>query len=70
MIQCGEKPLLWSDVETIFSRVKIGTLFDVSFVTAPVSALVHPHLCNSESFMGEYMFLVVLPKQTWTCFFW
>jgi hypothetical protein len=36
VIQCAEKPLLWLDNETIFSRVKIGMPFDVSFVTVPV----------------------------------
>jgi hypothetical protein len=63
-IQCAEKPLLWSDVETnTFSRVEIGTSFDVSFVTVPVSALVHPLCVFPKSFTGEDTFLVILPKQ-------
>ncbi len=51
------------------SRDKIGTLFDVSFVTVPVSALVHPLCVISESFTGEDTVLVVLPKQNWSQFF-
>ncbi len=70
MIQCAEKPLLWLDIETIyFSRVKIGTSFDVSFVTVPVSALVHSLCVIPESFMGEDKFFVVLSKQNWSRFF-
>jgi hypothetical protein len=51
------------------SRVKIGMLFDVSFVIVPVSALIHPQCVTPESFMGEDTFLIVLPKQNWSCFF-
>jgi hypothetical protein len=69
MIQCAEKPLLWSAVETNFSRVKIGTLFEVSFVAVPVSALVHPLCLIHEFFTGEDTFMVVLPKQNWSCYY-
>ncbi len=49
--------------------MKIGRLFDVSFVTVPVSALVNPLCVIPESFTGEDTFLIVLPKQKWSCFF-
>ena len=69
VIQCAEKPLLWLDIETFFSKVKIGTPFYVSFVTVPVSALVHSLCVIPESFMGEDKFFVVLSKQNWSRFF-
>jgi hypothetical protein len=69
VIQCAEILLLWSAVETFFSRVEIGASFAVSFVTFPVSALVHPLCVMPESFMGEDTILLVLPKQNWSCFF-
>ena len=43
--QCSENPLIWSEVENIFLvKTKIGTDMDVSYVSVPISALVHP-LC-------------------------
>jgi len=43
--QCSEKPLIWSEVENMFLvKTKIGTDMDVSYVSVPISALVHP-LC-------------------------
>ena len=45
VIQCSEKPLIWSDVENkFFAKTIIGTDMDVSYVSVPISALVHP-LC-------------------------
>ncbi len=45
VIQCSEKPLIWSDVEyNFFVKTIIGTDMDVSYVTVPITALVHP-LC-------------------------
>jgi hypothetical protein len=45
VIQCSEKPLIWSDLEEKFIlKTIIGTNIDVSYVTVPISLLVHP-LC-------------------------
>jgi hypothetical protein len=43
VIQCAEKPLLWLAAETFFSRVKIGTLFDISL--SPFQSLLWYTLC-------------------------
>jgi hypothetical protein len=45
VIQCSVKPLLWSTVDrTFFVKMKLGRDFNISFVTVPIEALVHP-LC-------------------------
>jgi len=45
VIQCSKKPLIWSDLENnVLLKTTIGTDKDVSFVTVPISVLVHP-LC-------------------------
>jgi hypothetical protein len=45
VIQCSVKPILRSVVErTFFAKMKVGTDFNISFVTVPIEALVHP-LC-------------------------
>jgi hypothetical protein len=45
VIQCSIKPLLWSTVKRFFfNQMKLGTDFNISFVTVPREALVHP-LC-------------------------
>jgi hypothetical protein len=42
VIQCSEKPLIWSDLENkFFVKTIIGTDMDVSYVTVPITALVH-----------------------------
>jgi hypothetical protein len=43
VIQCSEKPLIWSDLEEKFIlKTIIGTNIDVSYVTVPISLLVLP----------------------------
>ncbi len=70
VIQCTEKPLLWSEVETdFFSTVKLDTSVDLSIVTFPISALVHPLCVFLESFITEERYIVVLPKPYWSCYF-
>ena len=70
VIQCTEKPLLWSEIETdLFSTVKLDTSVDISIVTVPTSALVHPLCVFPESFTSEERFVVVLPKQNWSHYF-
>ncbi len=45
VIQCSIKPLLRSTVErTFFVKIKLGTDFNISFVTVPIEALVHPYV--------------------------
>ncbi len=44
IIHCSEKPSNWTEVkEKFIAKIIIGTTFDVSYVTVPVLALVHPH---------------------------
>ena len=45
VIQCSVKPLLWSVMERNFIvKLKLGTDFNISFVTVPIEAIVH-QLC-------------------------
>ncbi len=44
-------------------------MFEVFFVTIPVSALVHPLRVIPESFTGEDMFFFVLLNWNWSLFF-
>ncbi len=70
VIQCTEKSLLWSEIETdFFSTVKLDTSVDISIVTVPISALVHPLCVFLESFTSKERFVVVLPKQNWSRYF-
>jgi hypothetical protein len=68
--QCSVKPLLWSTVErTFFVEMKLGTDFNISFVTVPTDALVHP-LCVIPDCSGDSDIpFVVLPKCSWSQFF-
>ncbi len=70
VIQCSEKPLIWSDLEEMFiQRAIIGTNIDVSYVTVPISLLVHP-LCVLPDYGGHSTsFIVVLPKRNWSRYF-
>ena len=57
VIQCSEKPLIWSDVEyQFFVKTIIGTDMDFSYVTVPTTALVHP-LCVIPDDGGDLTFL-------------
>jgi hypothetical protein len=70
VIQCTEKPLLWSEIETdLFSTVKLDTSVDISIVTVPISALVQSLCVFSESSTSKERFVVVLPKQNWSRYF-
>jgi hypothetical protein len=62
MIQCTEKPLLWSEIETnFFSTVKLDTSVDISIVTVLMSTLVHSLCVLPETFTSKERFVVVLP---------
>ncbi len=70
MIQYSVKPLLWSTVERFsFVKMKLGTDFNISFVTVPIEAFVHP-LCVIPDCGGDSdIYFVVLPKRNWSRFF-
>ncbi len=70
VIQCSEKSLTWSDLENkFFVKTIIGTDMDVSYITVPISALVHP-LCVIPDYGGRQMsYTIVLPKQNWSRYF-
>jgi len=70
-IQCSSKPILWSTVERKFIvPIKLGTDFNISFVSVPIDALVHPLCVFPENVDDECdTFYVVLPKRNWSCYF-
>jgi hypothetical protein len=52
-----------------FVKMKLGMDFNISFVTAPIEALVHP-LCVIQDCSGDSnIYFVVLPKCNWSQFF-
>ncbi len=70
VIQCTERPLLWSIVEKHFlSKVVLGMNNEISTVTVPLSSLVHP-LCVIPDYGGDgTSYLVVLPRRNWSRYF-
>ena len=70
VIQCSEKPLLWSDLENkFFVKTIIGTDMDVSYVTVPISALVHPLCVIPDYGKHQTSYIIVFPKQNWSRYF-
>ena len=70
VIQCLVKPILWMTVEKHFIvPVKLGTDFNILFVTVPMDAFVHP-LCVLPDLGGETdAFFILLPKRIWSRYF-
>ena len=70
-IQCSSKPILWGTVERKFIvPIKLETDFNISFVSVPIDALVHPLCVFPDNIDGECdTFYVVLPKRNWSRFF-
>jgi hypothetical protein len=70
-IQCSSKPIDWNTVERQFIvPIKLGTDFNISFVTVPIDALVHPLCVFPENIDDECdAFYVVLPKRNWSRYF-
>ena len=70
-IQCLSKPILWSTVEREFIvPIQLGTDFNISVVTVPIDALVHPLCVFSVDFDKDCdTFYVVLPKRNWSRYF-
>jgi hypothetical protein len=53
VIQCSVKPILWMTVKKhVIVPVKLGTNFNILFITVPIDALVHP-LCALPDLGGE-----------------
>jgi hypothetical protein len=70
VIQCSIKPSHWSLVEGIFFvKLQLGIVFNISFVTAPIEALVHPLFVIPDSGGDREIYFVVLPKHNWSHFF-
>jgi hypothetical protein len=70
VIQCSVKPLLWSaDERFFFVKMKLGTDFNISFVTVPIEALVHQLCVIPDSGSDSDIYFVVLPKRNWSQFF-
>jgi hypothetical protein len=70
-VQCSSKPLCWNKVQKkIIVQIKLGIDFNVSFVTVPIEALVHP-LCVFADTIEDNCdtFYVVLPKRNWSRYF-
>ena len=70
VIWCSQKSLSWSDVEeNFFCKIRLGQKFEVSVLTVPLSAVVHP-LCVIPDYGSEDdSFIVVLPKRNWSRYF-
>jgi hypothetical protein len=69
VIQCSIKSLLWSIVERIlFVKIKLGTDFNISFVTVTIMALVHPLCVIPDSGGDSNIYFVVLPMRNWSGF--
>ncbi len=52
-----------------FVKMNLGTDFNISFVTVPIEALVHPLCVISDSGGNRDIYFVVLPKRNWSQFF-
>jgi hypothetical protein len=64
VIQCSIKPLLWTTEERIyFGKLKLGTDVNISFVTVPIDALVHPLCVIPDCGRDTDTYFVVLPKR-------
>ena len=70
VIQCSERPIIWSELErNLFVKTTIGTDLNISYVSVPITALVHP-LCVVPDYGGhKTQFIIVLPRKNWTRYF-
>ncbi len=67
VMQCSVQPILWDKVETTLPvKFTLGTDINVSYVTVPVEAIVHP-LCVIPDKGGDpNEYFVILPKRNWS----
>ena len=70
IVQCMERPLVWSQLEKHFPiKVVLGSDDEVSIVSVPITSLVHP-LCVIPDYGGDgKSYLVVLPRRNWSQYF-
>jgi hypothetical protein len=70
VIQCSVQPILWEKVETkLLQKFTLGTDMNVSYLTVPVEAIVHP-LCVIPDIGGDSNeYFVILPKKNWSRLF-
>ena len=71
VVQCSAESLEWSTVEENFIfDFHLGTDHRTSFVTIPMSAIVHP-LCIIPDYGSgdDNRYMVVLPKRNWSQYF-
>ncbi len=52
-----------------FVKMNLGMDFNISFVTVPIEALVHPLCVILDSCGDREIYFVVLPKRNWGQFF-
>ncbi len=50
----------------LFDKMKLGMDFNISFVTVPIEALVHPLCVIPDSGGDSDIYFVVLPKHDWS----
>ena len=70
VVQCSQKQLNWTELcDKFVVKTIIGTDIERSFVSVPISALVHP-LCVFPDYGGDRKsYLIVLPKRNWSRYF-
>jgi hypothetical protein len=56
-------------MDFFFVKMKLGTVFIISFVTVPIEALVHPLCVIPDSGGDSDIYFVVLPKSKLSQFF-
>ena len=49
-------------------KIKIGTDMEISYVTVPITALVHP-LCVIPDGCDVSSYIIILPKRNWSKYF-
>jgi hypothetical protein len=68
VIQCSVQPLIWATLENKFlAKLTLGEDINISYVTVPVEAIVHPVIPDIGGEPDAYF--VILPKQNWSWFF-
>ncbi len=70
IIQCSEKQLVWNDVQNKFMvKMQLGTDMDISYVTVPITALVHPLSVIPDTGGDQASHIIILPKPNWSRYF-
>jgi hypothetical protein len=67
----SEKPLVWTDVvqNNFLVKTLIGTDMDISYVTVPITALVHPLCVIPDTGGDQTSYIIILPKHNWSRYF-